>query len=239
MKGGIKINCDVGEGAGNESELMPYIQQCNIACGGHAGDVNSMSEMVKLALKYKVEIGAHPSYPDRINFGRKSIQINTGDLIASIRNQIDTLLEVAKSLGTSISHIKAHGALYNDIAKDKELAKTYLLAVEPYKDNRVLVVPFDSIIAKKASEQGFLTRSEAFADRNYNDDLSLVSRSAVNAVLTDIPTIVKHVTNMKVLGLVVSINRRKIKMIATTFCVHSDTSNVIDIVKELNRISMQ
>ena len=73
----ININCDVGEGVNNEAQLMPYIQFCNIACGGHAGDVNSMSEMVKLALKYKVEIGAHPSYPDRMNFGRKSIRINT------------------------------------------------------------------------------------------------------------------------------------------------------------------
>jgi UPF0271 protein len=235
---GIQINCDVGEGVGNEVELMPFIHHCNIACGGHAGDAISMNEMVELAQKHKVGIGAHPSYPDPVNFGRKPFDIKSKDLIHSISKQIESLLKITRCQKAIVTHIKAHGALYNDIAKNEVLARAYLNAVRRYKINVKLVVPYNSIIAKLAIEQGFTAVYEAFADRNYNDDLSLVSRGKENAILTDISAILKHVKSMKVSGSVVTVNNRKIKITADTFCVHSDTSNAIEIVKALNKLAI-
>lgn len=233
---GIQINCDVGEAVGNETDLMPYIQQCNIACGGHAGDEDSMREMVELAKKHEVSIGAHPSYPDPVNFGRISMKLDSEELIKTIRNQLKSLDTIVVSCNAKLSHIKAHGALYNDTAKNINIAQIFLEAIAHYKFNIKLFVPFNSVIAKLAKDQGYIIEYEAFADRNYNDDLTLVSRVKENAILTDIPSIIEHVRMMKVLNSVRTVNGRIVNMKATTFCVHSDTSNASTIVKEL-RIS--
>ena len=112
----IDINCDVGEGIGNERSLFPHISSCNIACGGHAGDLNSMSEIVQLARRSGIKVGAHPSYPDRENFGRKSMKIEKRLLISSIQKQIKALESILISSNMQLHHIKAHGALYNDMA---------------------------------------------------------------------------------------------------------------------------
>jgi len=235
--GKVKINCDVGEGIENEQELMPYIQYCNIACGGHAGDVKSMTKMVELAIANKVKIGAHPSYPDKTNFGRKSLIIDRDKLIKTIRDQIDHLICIAKKSNMCVGHIKPHGALYNDIAKSKNLAKTFIEAIIIYKFNTTLFVPYESAIETVAIENGFSIFYEAFADRNYNDDLSLVSRKDSNALIRNSDASVRHVEEMLITGKVTSINNTKVKIKADTFCVHSDTINAISIVKELNKIN--
>ena len=179
----ININCDVGEGINNEEKLMPYIQFCNIACGGHIGDNLTMEKVVALAKKFNVKIGAHPSYPDKENFGRKSIQIDEKSLIKSIRKQIDSLLKILKNQGCLLYHIKPHGALYNDISRDRGKATIFLNAIGGYKENIKLFVPFNSEIEALAIEKGFSILYEAFADRNYNADLSLVPRNNSNALL--------------------------------------------------------
>ncbi|WP_456377634.1 5-oxoprolinase subunit PxpA [Lutibacter sp.] len=229
----VDINCDVGEGVGNEAALMPYINSCNIACGGHAGNTELMNFVVALAIKHHVKIGAHPSYPDKENFGRKTILISSNSLKIAIQNQINSLVEIAIAHGTTLHHIKAHGALYNDIAKNKELAILFLEAILQYKNNVKLYVPFNSEIEKEALKKGFSIIYEAFADRNYTNDLSLVSRNKKNAIITNLDTIFKHVSEMINTNKVTTVSGDKIPIKATTFCVHSDTKNAIEIVKKL------
>jgi UPF0271 protein len=227
----FKVNCDVGEGVHNEVELMPYIDQCNIACGGHAGDCKSMAEIIDLAIKHDVLIGAHPSYPDKDNFGRKSILISDDELIKSIRKQINDLIEITINKNTSLYHIKAHGALYNDIAKNSNLATTFLKAITPYKLSLKLFVPYGSVIEKEALKNDFSIIYEAFADRNYNDDLTLVSRDHKNALVANLNDIIKHVNDIVLKAKVRTISNKMIFIKADTFCVHSDTKNAVKLVK--------
>ena len=230
----IHINCDVGEGLNNEHHLMPYISACSIACGGHAGDERTMENVIALAKQHGVQIGAHPSYPDSVNFGRISMDIPDDELIKSIRDQINTLQRVAQLHQYPISHIKAHGALYNDIAKDKERAIAYLEAISPFKKDYSIYVPCQSIIATEALNQGFHICYEAFADRNYNEDLSLVSRSQSNALITDAQEAIQHIQLMKNNQLVNTISGKQVSIQADTFCVHSDTENALDILKQIH-----
>ncbi|MDP3313373.1 5-oxoprolinase subunit PxpA [Lutibacter sp.] len=230
----IDINCDLGEGFDNEPELMPFIQSCNIACGGHAGDVVTMEKVVKLAMQNNVHIGAHPSYPDKGNFGRKSIIMNEQDFKNIIQNQVNSLQEIINKLGRTLYHIKPHGALYNDIFKDAALAHQFLNAVLPYKNFVKLIVPFNSEIEKIAIKNNFAIIYEAFADRSYNSDLSLVSRNKPNAVLTNLEEILNQVKKIYFEQKVKSITGDIIPIKATTFCVHSDTPNAIEIVKYLH-----
>ncbi len=231
----LDINCDVGEGVNNEILLMPFIQSCNIACGGHAGDERMMKKVVELAIENKVKIGAHPSYPDKSNFGRKSMLMDSGEFIGSIQNQIKKLYNIVLEAKAELHHIKPHGALYNDIAKDQQLAELFLTAIFPFKNRIKLFVPYNSEIEKLALKQGFQIIYEAFADRNYNDDLSLVSRDKKGAVITDFNDVLKHVFEMLNNEKVTTISGEKVRIKAATFCVHSDTENVVEIVKKIHQ----
>ncbi|QHI35383.1 Kinase A inhibitor [Kordia antarctica] len=229
----IHINCDVGEGVDNEEILMSYINACNIACGGHAGDSETMHKVVALAKKYQVEIGAHPSYPDRENFGRVSMEMSEAEFIKTIQNQITNLEEIVALQDAKITHIKPHGALYNDVAKSEQKVLLFLKAISKYKDKYKLYIPYNSVIEKVALQQNFQVFYEAFADRNYNDDLTLVSRKKDNAISTEIGEIIQHVSILKNEQKVQTISGQKIALKSNTFCVHSDTQNAIEIVQQI------
>lgn len=231
----IDINCDVGEGIGNEANLFPHISSCNIACGGHAGDKDSMKAIIALAKKHHVKIGAHPSYPDKANFGRVSLQISPLALRASIQKQIADLEAVCTNEEIELHHIKPHGALYNDIAKDEKLAHTFLDAIEKYKTNLKLYVPPTSAVARKAVEKGFQIVLEAFADRNYTDDLRLVSRKETNALITKPEKVLRHLVLLIKEKCVVTRSGKRIPMVAETFCVHGDTSSAFQILTYLSK----
>jgi UPF0271 protein len=230
----IHINCDMGEGLGNEHLFMPYISACNIACGGHAGDAETIHRVVSLAKKYGVRIGAHPSYPDRENFGRISMEISEENLSETIQKQISLIENLCKSLDVEIQHIKPHGALYNDITKEPALANYFLNAIEPYKKRYKLYVPDKSVVEKEALRRNFNLVYEAFADRNYHDDLTLVSRKEKGAVLTNIDQITQHIQRINNQGKVRTISGKEIPIKADTFCVHSDTENAVEIVKQIH-----
>ncbi|WP_297795000.1 5-oxoprolinase subunit PxpA [uncultured Eudoraea sp.] len=230
----IDINCDVGEGIGNEHALFPHISSCNIACGGHAGDNTSMTEIVDLAKKYGIKVGAHPSYPDRENFGRKSMQIEKSHLIDSIRKQIRELERILNTAGMELHHIKAHGALYNDIARDLELSKLYLESISKYKDVVLLYLPFNSVIEEEARKQGYKIRLEAFGDRNYNEDLSLVSRDLPNALIEGPKQVLDHIISMVLNKEVNTINGVKRPIKADTYCIHGDTVTALQILMYLS-----
>jgi len=229
----LDINCDMGEGVNNEQVLMPFIQSCNIACGGHAGDEVLMKKVVELAIRHKVKIGAHPSYPDSENFGRKSMKMESQVLIEAIQSQINKLNHVVLEANTTLHHIKAHGALYNDIAKNKQIAKVFLTAILPFKNKIKLFVPYKSEIEKLALNQDFQIIYEAFADRNYSDDLSLVSRNKSKAVITNFEDVLEHISQMIKDEKVTTITGKKVTIKAATFCVHSDTENAVKIVKNI------
>lgn len=230
----IDINCDVGEGIANEHLIMPLISSCNIACGGHFGDKNTIEETIKLAFENDVKIGAHPSFPDRENFGRKLMSISDFELKESIQSQIDLFLKVLKNYPTKMHHIKPHGALYNAIARDENLASIFLEAVMKYLDNVFLYVPFNSVIADLSMKRNIKIKYEVFADRNYNNDYSLVSRTENNAVITDKNNVLKHVLFMIENQKVKSLNNTQLLIKADTFCVHGDTKNAYQILEFLS-----
>ena len=231
----LNINCDLGEGLNNEHIIMPLIDSCNIACGGHAGDSGSMIECVEISIKNNVKIGAHPSYPDKINFGRKKIDISPSELSYSIISQIESLEIIADSYGLELNHIKAHGALYNQMIIDAELSNFYLDTIKDFKNECSLYIPYKSEIEKIALKEGFSIIYEVFGDRNYNDDLSLVSRNNENALITDPESVVSHIKTIKETETVKTINGNYKKIKFDTICIHSDTNNSIEILKKINQ----
>ncbi len=179
----IDLNADLGEGCGNDTEIMPYISSCNIACGGHAGDRESIAEAITLAKLSNVRIGAHPSYPDKEGFGRRSIDITEYDLETSLRKQLHLIKSVAADMGMPIVHIKPHGALYNDAATSEKLSWNIVNIAREVLPHAALMGLPDSKLELVCRQQKRLFISEGFADRRYNDDGQLVPRAQPNAVI--------------------------------------------------------
>lgn len=231
----IDINCDLGEGFNNESLIMPYISSCNIACGAHAGDRETMKLVAGLAKEHRVLVGAHPSYPDKQNFGRSTMQISDGDLIKSVRDQILELEGILEEIHISMAHIKPHGALYNDVARDSRIAGLFIEAINPFKDKKALYVPYGSTIEKLALANGFKITYEAFADRNYNSDLSLVSREHSNALIQDPMDVLKHIIYIVENQQVKTVDGAPIKLLADTYCIHGDAPSTLQILMYLSK----
>lgn len=226
----IDLNCDVGEGVGNEPLLFPLISSCNIACGGHAGDQRSMEDTARLALAHGVRIGAHPSYPDREYFGRRSVKMADIEFRESIRAQVASLADVLGSLNTRLHHIKAHGALYNDLARGGSLAESYLEALEAYREKTILFVPCNATLATRARDLGFRVWEEAFLDRAYEADGSLVARNREGAVLSDPREIFSRLKEMAGKQRVLCADGSYLSLEADTYCLHGDTPNVVEIL---------
>ncbi|EAR01515.1 5-oxoprolinase subunit PxpA [Maribacter sp. HTCC2170] len=229
----VDINCDVGEGVGNEESLLPLISSCNIACGGHTGNYESMTHVVKLAKEYNVLVGAHPSYPDKENFGRVTMKVEHNDLIDSIKRQIYDLEKILRTNQMELHHIKPHGALYNDLAKSEALSEVFLRAIDSYKNSVFLYLPPNSIIKRMAQSRGFRIKNEAFADRSYHQDLSLVSRKLPNAVLNNPKEVLTHLVKMVKKDKVLTIDDKEISIKADTYCLHGDTPNALQILMYL------
>ncbi len=229
----IDINVDLGEGLNNEPQLIPFISSCNIACGGHAGSYETMKNVVNMAKQYDVKIGAHPSFPDIENFGRLPMEISDEKLYESIKSQLHDLLKVINEEHAIIHHIKPHGALYNRAAVDKKIAAIIIEVVKSISLPIKLYVPYKSVIADLAKKNNIETFYEAFADRNYNDDLSLVSRNKQNALINDKNAIVTHVLKMIISQKVTTISGKEIPIKADTFCIHGDNPKAVSLVKYL------
>ncbi len=230
----IDINCDVGEGVGNEARLFDHISSCNIACGGHAGDAHSIREIARMAEGRQIKVGAHPSYPDSENFGRVIMDISDGQLKEAISAQMDAFVNVLIKENIRLHHIKPHGALYNALAKNRHLAGIFLDAIEKYRAEAILYAPPASQIADEADRRGFRMKYEAFADRNYNEDLSLVSRKLPNALIEDPEKVARHLLQMVREQSVETVNGKKIPIRADTFCVHGDTPTALKILTYLS-----
>jgi UPF0271 protein len=229
----IDINCDLGEGAGNDAQLMPFLSSCNIACGAHAGSEAIIEETIALALKHKTKIGAHPSFPDRENFGRNEMNLSSSQLRTIIIDQITLVGKLAEIAGVKLNHVKPHGALYNMAVGNEEIADAIINSLVALNSPLILYVPFGSIIARRAIEKNIKIKYEAFADRNYNDDLTLVSRKRSDAVLHDPEQIIEHVVRMIKEQNVKTITGALVNIKADTLCVHGDNPNAVAIVTSL------
>lgn len=229
----IDINCDMGEGGVFDAQIMPLISSCNIACGGHAGNLSTIIKTIELAQKYNVRIGAHPSYPDAKNFGRKAFNISNTQLKKTIKEQIERVNQEIKRRGIQLHHIKPHGALYNELKTSTEQSEIIIESIEEINPNLVLFVPPKSAILNMAKNR-LKVQIEGFADRRYNSDLSLTSRSAPNAVLDDKHEVFNQVVNMVVNKTIHSTNGNELHQQFNTICVHSDTPNSLEILEYLN-----
>lgn len=231
----VDINADVGEGIGNESHLIPYVSSCNIACGGHAGNQKTMRKVVRLAKQNNVKIGAHPSFPDIANFGRKPMEMPCVALFTSLKNQIDDLRVILEAENAVLHHVKPHGALYNMAATDVKIATTIIEVMKSIALPIKLYVPYKSVIELLALQNNIPITYEAFADRNYNDDLTLVSRKEDNAMIYDIDVLFEHVYRMVHLKKVKTISGKELPIKAETFCVHGDNLQAVTLIKKLRK----
>ena len=228
----IDINADVGEGIENEKELFPFISSCNIACGGHTGDYKTMLSTVKLAKENDVKIGAHPSFEDKENFGRKILKFNREELLNSLINQVESLQKILKKENVKLNHIKAHGALYNLSAYDIKSAKTLIDLAK--RINTKLFVPYSSLISKIAEKEGVEIYNELFIDRNYNSDFTLVSRDNSNALIRESDKMFQHVKKIIINKTISTINNESISVEFDTLCIHGDSPNAIEMIRDLH-----
>lgn len=228
----MDINCDLGEGLDNDNQLMPLLDSCNISCGGHAGDEFSIRKSIRMAKKNLVKIGAHPSYPDRENFGRKKLVIPFSDLKGSIMAQLKLFENICKEEQAIFHHIKPHGALYNEAAIDPEIAGLLIQVMSNFPGVN-LYVPPNSVIERLALENNVPIITEAFADRSYHSNLTLVSRSHPKALLTDPKEVLDHVKQMMLYGKVKTIEGELVPIKAETLCIHGDNPSAVEILKTI------
>ena len=214
----IDLNCDMGENIGNDEDVLPYITSANIACGFHAGDEMSMRTTVRLAKKYRVAVGAHPSWKDREGFGRRDMTFLPDEVESLILSQIGALAEIAKSEGVEIHHVKPHGALYNQAAQDQVLADAIASAVKRFSGELILVGLAGSSLVEAGIEAGLNVANEGFPDRNYNSDGTLVSRKQSNALIESPEGVGLHAVELAQNG----INFLGRRVHIDTLCLHGD-----------------
>ena len=221
----IDLNADLGEGGADDLHILPVISSCNIACGGHTGDAASMTATVCAAIANGVAIGAHPSYPDRDGFGRRSHFVTGTDLQQSIIEQIAALQRIVATSGGKLVQVKPHGALYHDAARDDKLAGLVVGAMQLACPQAALLGPPQSAMQRAASRAGAVYFAEAFVDRCYSADGTLVPRAAPNAVHGSIHTITAQAISLAQKGEVTADNGDVIRVRADTLCIHGDTEH--------------
>ncbi len=228
MKKYPEINCDLGEGIPGESQIIPLIDAASVACGGHFGDGDSIRETLKICASFGKKAGAHPSYPDLENFGRKTLDIPIDKLLDSLLNQIQLFLKVAGELNFPIDHIKFHGALYNDAAAKQELANSLTDFLLAHFQEVPIFVPPHSQMEYFAKEKNMKFKLEIFGDRAYEDDFSLVSRAKSGSLLTSSDAIIKHLEPVFDSGELISISGKPLPIKVDTICFHGDNPGLLE-----------
>lgn len=223
----IDLNADLGEGMGDDEAMMPYLSSCNIACGGHAGDKETMRATLKAAKQAGLACGAHPSYPDRPGFGRRPFKGNASILATSLYAQLVLLSAIAEEEGVRLTHVKPHGALYHAAAADLEQARFLASAVTEYLPDGALVGPPGSQLKVAAEEAGLSFVAEGFADRRYLADGKLMPRTQTGSVLEDVS---EQIEQALALGRGEDLSLplgKAIKLQVQTICLHGDTPGAV------------
>ena len=229
----IDLNSDLGEHSDShlDEQIMPYITSCNIACGGHVGDATSVKKTIELAMKHHVAIGAHPSFPDKENFGREVMSMNLEDLRTSVLEQVQLVKSSCEEMKINLHHIKPHGALYNLAANDEKISTMLcelLLALDPKVKLYGLA---HSITERVAVSMNIDFVGEAFADRSYEMDKTLRSRKKKGAVIEDEEMVLRQVEELVCSGRVTS--EEWLSISAQTICLHSDTKGAVNLAKSI------
>jgi UPF0271 protein len=228
----VDLNCDLGEGAGNDAELMPLITSVNIACGAHAGNLETMIEAVESAAKNRVMVGAHPGYFDLANFGRVERAIAPAEAARLVLMQIEQLFEVA---GSRLRHVKLHGALYNQVAREAPLAEAVVSDLARLWPDLILYALAGSQFARTASARGLRVAEEAFADRTYQPNGLLTPRDQPGAIITDEDAMVAQVLSMVQRGVVRAVDGTEIAITAETICLHGDGPDAVPFAERLRK----
>lgn len=236
MKQWVDLNCDLGEGCTTDEAIMPFISSANIACGYHAGDVDTIKQTLTLAKHYNVAIGAHPSYPDRANFGRKEMDLALTEIKSLIIKQINLVKDLAEEMGLQLHHVKPHGALYNKAAKDVETAKAIAEAVYTIDPSLILFGLANSESGKAAKKLGLAFYNEVFADRTYTEEGQLTPRTEANAMITTDDEAIRQVLQMLKEETVTSTNGKIISIQADTICIHGDGEHAVSFAKHIHTL---
>lgn len=234
MKQWVDLNCDLGEGCSTDEAIMPYISSANIACGYHAGDEETIKKTLALAKQHHVAVGAHPSYPDRENFGRKEMGLPVSEIKTLVITQIILVKNLTEEIGLKLHHVKPHGALYNKAAKDEATAMAIAEAVYEVDPTLILFGLANSESGKTAKKIGLQYYNEVFADRTYTDQGQLTPRTESNAMITTDEKAVQQVMQMLKEKTVTSTNGKIIPIQADTICIHGDGEHAISFAKHIN-----
>ena len=237
----ININCDLGEKSKlhsdhNDPELLSIVNSANIACGYHAGDEETMNKVVQISKKNNVSIGAHPSFNDPKNFGRKRHNLSKNEIKKLIIDQYEILKSIADNLDTKVTHIKPHGALNNMACEDLNLSKILAETIYDIDKNLIYLVPTGSKMEEAARKIDMKIACEIFADRNYEDDGNLVSRNKPNAVITDPEKCKQHVLKMVETQSINCFSGKKIKCEIDSVCIHGDNKESLQTAKQIKKV---
>lgn len=234
----VDLNCDIGEGMQTDELIIPLITSANIACGFHAGDTGTIKQTIQLCIQQQVAIGAHPSWPDKEHFGRKEMQLSSTALYTLIVDQLHIISSAAKEQGANMHHVKPHGALYNQSAKDPLIASVIAKAVKEFDPSLILVGLSGSHSITEAKNAGLKTASEVFADRTYQDDGSLTPRSQPNALIEDKNKALLQVLQMLTQQTVTTATGKIIPIVADSICLHGDGPTAVELCEFL-RLSLE
>jgi UPF0271 protein len=233
MRLSIDLNADLGEGAGHDEELFELISSANIATGFHAGDSDSMHSAISAAKKHGVAVGAHPSFFDRENFGRKELKVGNQEVFDAVVYQLGVFQAIASAVDVQSSHVKPHGALYNMAVRDEKLADAIARAIESVDPKLILFAPDNTELARAGEAHGLQVAREIFADRNYLNDGWLVPRTRPDALLHDPKEAAERVLRMLREGKVRTVEGRDVEVRGETICVHGDAPGAVEFAREL------
>ncbi len=234
----IDLNCDMGEGfgaweMGRDAELMDFVSSVNVACGFHAGDASVIRKTVETAIAKGVAVGAHPSFPDLQGFGRREMKMSAPEIFDLVLYQVAAVKGICEALGGKLHHVKPHGALYNQAAKDASLAEAIAKAVKAIDENLILYGLSNSFLIAEAEKINLKTACEVFADRTYQADGSLTPRSKANALICDAKKAVSQVLQMISTQTVAATNGETVPIKADTICIHGDGAQALGFAKTI------
>ena len=235
----VDINCDMGEGLGNDEMLMRFITSANIACGYHAGDIETMQKTIALAVRYKVKIGAHPGYDDKENFGRTEMELDEKEIYQLVTKQLEDMQHQVHLQKAKLHHVKAHGALYNMAAKDATIARSIARAVADFDKSLFLYGLSNSEMIAEGKRAGLKTVSEVFADRTYRSDGTLTPRADSNALIRSEREAVEQALRMVQEQMVISADGEFVNVEAETICIHGDGKYAVEFARALRDVFLR
>lgn len=229
----IDFNCDLGEGCGDDAAIIPWISSASIACGGHAGDAETMRATLRLCREHGVAAGAHPSYPDRANFGRREQALSPHEIVATVREQLTALRTIAEQEGVPLRHVKPHGALYNRAARDAECAHAIARCIADVDPTLMLFGLSGSTLTMAGEAAGLRVAHEVFAERGYATNGQLLPRGTPGAELDDLPSALSQARALAVEGRLTLADGHILQRRADTLCLHGDRDDAANFARAL------